>query len=92
MKRFEKGIKGVCLKLAGCLLLLLAAGQVFAAEFTMKVGYVVPESYPHHIAARDVLKPYIEKESGGRILVELYPNGQLGQDRQLLESLQLGAV
>lgn len=72
--------------------LLLFASGACCAEFSMKVGYVVPESYPHHIAARDVLKPYIEKESGGRILVELYPNGQLGQDRQLCESLQLGAV
>ena len=63
-----------------------------SAEFTMKVGYVVPESYPHHIAAAQVLKPHIEKESGGRIAVELYPNGQLGQDRQLCESLQLGAL
>jgi tripartite ATP-independent transporter DctP family solute receptor len=58
----------------------------------MKVGYVVPESYPHHIAAESILKPYIEKESGGRIEVELYPNGTLGQDRQLCESIQLGAI
>lgn len=67
-------------------------GIAGAAEFTMKVGYVVPESYPHHIAARDFLKTYIEKESGGRIEVELYPNGQLGGDRQLCESIQLGAL
>ena len=75
-----------------CCMLLVVAGGAWAAEFTMKVGYVVPESYPHHIAAAEVMKPYIEKESGGRIEVELYPNGQLGQDRQLCESLQLGAL
>ncbi|GHV38133.1 ABC transporter substrate-binding protein [Synergistales bacterium] len=72
--------------------LLGVAGGALSADFTMKVGYVVPESYPHHIAAATVLKPYIEKESGGRIEVELYPNGQLGQDRQLCESIQLGAI
>jgi tripartite ATP-independent transporter DctP family solute receptor len=77
---------------AVCFVFLSFAMSVSAAEFTMKVGYVVPESYPHHIAAERVLKPYIEKESGGRIEVELYPNGQLGQDRQLCESIQLGAI
>jgi tripartite ATP-independent transporter DctP family solute receptor len=90
MKRVMKKRLGagliVCLALCGL------AGSALGAEFTMKVGYVVPESYPHHIAAAEVLKPYIEKESGGRIAVELYPNGQLGQDRQLCESIQLGAV
>lgn len=73
-------------------LLVLSGSGVQAAEFTLKVGYVVPESYPHHIAAVDVLKPYIEKESGGKISVELYPNGQLGGDRQLCEAIQLGSV
>lgn len=75
-----------------CLVLLGTAGCAVSAEFVMKVGYVVPESYPHHIAAASVLKPYVEKESNGRISVELYPNGQLGQDRQLCESIQLGAL
>jgi len=75
-----------------CGAFLLAGSSGFAADFTLKVGYVVPESYPHHIAAVEVLKPYIEKESGGKIVVELYPNGQLGGDRQLCEAVQLGSV
>lgn len=76
-----------------CAMLVSGAAEAAGAEkFTMKLGYVVPESYPHHIAAAEAFKPYVEEASGGRIEVELYPNGQLGQDRQLCESLQLGAV
>ena len=75
-----------------CVFALFMAGTGFAAEFTMKVGHVVPESYPHHIAATEYLKPYIEKGSGGRIEVELYPNSQLGGDRQLCEAVQIGSL
>ena len=98
MRKFGEMASGKAVFLKGLLAIaalfgvMAAYGAAEAAEFTMKVGHVVPESYPHHIAAIEVLKPYIEKESGGRIEVEVYPNGQLGQDRQLCESLQLGAV
>ncbi len=85
----KKGL--LLLAFFGCLLVFFA-GQGEAADYTLKVGYVVPETYPHHIAARDVLKPYIEENSGGKIKVELYPAGQLGGDRQLCESIQLGTL
>ncbi len=85
-----KRTAGMIFLLGVCVLFVAGIGS--AAEFTLKVGYVVPESYPHHIAARDFLKPYIEKESGGRILVELYPSGQLGGDRQLCEAIQIGSL
>lgn len=85
-------IKTVLLAVLLSISFILSGSPVQAAEFTLKIGYVVPESYPHHIAAVDVLKPYIEKESGGKISVELYPNGQLGSDRQLCEAIQLGSI
>ncbi|TPE69732.1 TRAP transporter substrate-binding protein [Halalkalibacterium halodurans] len=34
----------------------------------------------------------IEDESGGSIQVEVYPNGQLGGDREVLEGVQLGSI
>lgn len=35
---------------------------------------------------------YMEEKSNGRIKVELYPNGQLGNDRELQESVQMGQL
>ncbi|NLM72075.1 MAG: TRAP transporter substrate-binding protein [Synergistaceae bacterium] len=84
--------KSVFTAIVVCVCVLFAAGAAFAAEFTMKVGHVVPESYPHHIAAVEYLKPYIEEQSDGRIEVELYPNSQLGGDRQLCEAVQIGSL
>lgn len=79
-----------------CVLVLLAvAGGAFAAakpEYVIKVGYILPETQSDHIVMRDVFKKDIEEKSGGRIAVELYPNAQLGGDRELIESVQLGTI
>jgi len=61
-------------------------------EYVMKVAYVVPEEQSTHICARDYFKKYIESKSAGRIEVELYPNGQLGGDRQAIESVSIGTI
>ena len=79
-----------------CVSILLAAGcAAFAAakpEYVIKVGYILPETQSDHIVMRDVFKKDIEEKSGGRIAVELYPNAQLGGDRELIESVQLGTI
>ena len=71
-----------------CVSILLAAGcAAFAAakpEYVIKVGYILPETQSDHIVMRDVFKKDIEEKSGGRIAVELYPNAQLGGDRELV--------
>ena len=41
---------------------------------------------------KDVFAKQIEEGSAGKIKVELYPNGQLGGDRELCEGVQLGAI
>lgn len=34
----------------------------------------------------------VKEESAGRISIQIYPNGQLGSEREVLEQLQIGAV
>ena len=79
--------------------ILFAAALVFAlalpamaADYTIKVGTIVSESHPDYICMKDVFKPYVEKNSNGKIKVELYPNSQLGGDREMSESVQLGTI
>ena len=69
------------------------AGMAFSApKYTIKVGTIVSETHPDYITLRDVFKKKIEANSKGAIKVELYPNGQLGSDREMIESLQLGTL
>ena len=74
---------------------LLVGGVVPAGAqdtYKIKVAYVVPETQSTHIAAKEVFKKYVEAQSKGKIQVELYPNGQLGGDRQAIEAVQLGTI
>ncbi|MDR3343669.1 MAG: TRAP transporter substrate-binding protein [Treponema sp.] len=39
-----------------------------------------------------VIKEYMEKNSNGRFQIDIYPNGQLGNDAQIVEAVQEGDV
>ncbi|NMH70494.1 DctP family TRAP transporter solute-binding subunit [Bacillus sp. RO3] len=60
--------------------------------YTIRIAHLVPEEQSSHVAA-ETFKEKVEKESDGRIKVELYPNGQLyGSDREAIEAVQLGNI
>lgn len=59
---------------------------------TIRVSHVLQENHPTHTTLVDVFKPEVEKNSDGRIKVELYPNAQLGSDRQAIEAVSLGTL
>lgn len=59
---------------------------------TIRIAYLVSEEQSSHLAAK-TFKEKLEKESDGRLKVELYPNGQLyASDREAIEAVQLGNV
>ena len=91
------GRSRILLGLCAVAMLFVAVGADVAdakskAEYVMKVAYVVPEDQSTHVCARDSFQKYVEAESQGRIQVELYPNAQLGGDRQAIESVMIGTV
>ena len=68
------------------------AGAAFAdAEYTIKVGYIGSESHPT-MQAMKTFGDNVAKGSEGKIKVELYPNAQLGGDRELCEGVQMGTI
>ncbi|MPW25568.1 DctP family TRAP transporter solute-binding subunit [Alkalibaculum sp. M08DMB] len=58
--------------------------------YTIRVAYVVAETHASHIVLQDIFKK--ELEATGKFNVELYPNGQLGGDRQAIEAVGLGSL
>jgi tripartite ATP-independent transporter DctP family solute receptor len=67
-------------------------GVSFAApEFVMKVGNVSASDGPYTLGMHE-LKRLVESYSNGRIEVQVYDNGQLGQERDLVEALGMGSV
>ncbi len=58
---------------------------------TIKLAHVVNEQDGFHIAAVK-FKELVEERTDGKLTVELYPNAQLGDERTLLEGMQIGTV
>ncbi|MEW6132182.1 MAG: TRAP transporter substrate-binding protein [Pseudomonadota bacterium] len=77
------------------LLALLAAFALLpvrAAEpLVIKFSHVLPPATPKGMAANK-FKELAERYTDGAIRVEVYPNGQLYQDRDEITALKLGAV
>lgn len=55
-------------------------------ELTIKISHVVAENTPKQAGAL-AMKEYIEKESGGKIKVQVYPNSQLFGDKDEYQNL-----
>jgi tripartite ATP-independent transporter DctP family solute receptor len=81
----------VCGVMALLCVSLFAAGQK-DKTYTIRVGTIVSETHPDVLALKEVFIPQIEQGSGGRIKVEIYPNGQLGGDREMAEAVQMGTL
>lgn len=86
MKRFVPAV------LAGAALALVAS-QGMAADFTLKISHAGPATMENDdYVGSTSLKEYIEKRSGGRIAVEIYPGNQLGNYQEVIEQINSGAL
>ena len=57
----------------------------------LKLGHVAPTDEPYHKAAEKFAE-LVNKNTGGEVQVQIFPNSLLGGQRELLEGLQLGSV
>ncbi len=83
--------KLVSILLAALLILGVFASCASAAEVTYKLGHMSPLDNNYNLLA-ERFKALVEEKSGGRIAIEIYPQAQLGYDRDLLEAMQFGTV
>jgi TRAP-type transport system periplasmic protein len=66
-------------------------GGSTSAEFTLKFGHLANEANTWHLAALK-FKELVEARSAGRIEVKVYPNSQIGEEMDLINSIQLGTA
>ena len=67
------------------------SSSVWASVQTIKVGHGAAETYHMH-QAWVKFKEVVEKESNNKLQVEIFPNGQVGGDRELIEAVEVGIV
>lgn len=71
-----------------------AAGEdAFAAlgDFTMMVGHAQPEGNPRYVSMEKFAQDVAAK-TNGHVTVELFGNGQLGTEKEMLEQVVAGTV
>ncbi|MGB9813904.1 MAG: TRAP transporter substrate-binding protein DctP [Thermovenabulum sp.] len=61
------------------------------AKFVLKLGHVANTNQPYHEAAVKFAE-MVKERTNGAVEIQIYPNSQLGGQRDLLEGLQLGTV
>lgn len=76
---------------------LALASTAFASDFTdmdpvtLRLAHVVNEQDGFHIAAVK-FQDLVAERTEGAVSIELYPNASLGDERTLLEGMQIGTV
>lgn len=88
MKRF-----GILLSTVACICIMGISGVVFAAEkqMVMKIGHSFPTNTSRH---ESLLKfqEIVKERTGGGVVVEIYPSGQLGKEMEMLEAVKMGTL
>ncbi|WP_298551493.1 TRAP transporter substrate-binding protein [uncultured Algibacter sp.] len=58
---------------------------------TLYLAHTLPQGHPVHKGILE-FKKALNKKSGGKMNVKVFPDGQLGSEREVLELLQIGSV
>ena len=82
--------KSHALAAVAALACLVSAVPAAAADFTMKIGTATINETQHQFIK--FYKDEVEKASGGRIEVQIYPASQLGPIPREIEGVQLGDI
>ncbi|MFD1360852.1 TRAP transporter substrate-binding protein [Lentibacillus salinarum] len=55
----------------------------------LQLGHIATETNPYHLLAEE-FKELVEERSNGRLKINIFPNAQLGEERELLEAMTFG--
>ena len=84
MKKFLLSIFTVVLVVANC-------GQAIAGPKVFRVSAGLPETNNEVIGLR-LMEKYVEEKTEGRYDVQIFPNNQLGDDKEAIEQMQQGII
>jgi len=73
------------------LVLCLLSCKENTANKTLYLAHSLPQTHPVHKGIVE-FKKALEKKSNGTLKIKIFPDGQLGSERETLELLQIGSV
>ncbi|MDC6387545.1 TRAP transporter substrate-binding protein [Maribacter sp. PR1] len=79
------------LTIGACTFLLLNACALESNTKVMYFAHSLPITHPVHRAILDMKESLVQK-SDGQLQIKVFPDGQLGTEREVLELLQIGSI
>lgn len=86
----KNGIAGMK-RIAATAVLATLPGALLAQDVTIRLAHVLPETHNWHRAAEGFSAEVAEK-TDGRVSIEIFPSGQLGSEKEVVEGLQFGST
>lgn len=74
-----------------CLVFALASCKEESTNKVLYLAHNLPQTHPVHKGILEFQK-VLENNSGGALKARVFPDGQLGSEREVLELLQIGSV
>ena len=69
----------------------LAAAPVFAAKYNFKLAHVITAGTPIDVGAKKFAE-LVKERTKGQVEIKVFPAGQLGGERAIIEGVQLGTI
>ncbi|MBP1933368.1 TRAP transporter substrate-binding protein [Ammoniphilus resinae] len=70
-----------------------SGGSSSIEEVTIAVAHATPDSETsHYHAFATKFKELVEKNTDGKVKIEIHPNGELGGEREAVEAVQIGTL
>ena len=74
-----------------CLILMLVSCKKESNNKVLYLAHNLPQTHPVHKGILE-FQQALEVNSNGTLKVKIFPDGQLGSEREVLELLQIGSV
>jgi tripartite ATP-independent transporter DctP family solute receptor len=68
-----------------------AQGVEDGEVFTLQAGHSLPSDHPYELAFLEMAEN-VEERTNGQVIIETFPDSQIGAERELTEGLTLGTV
>jgi len=73
------------------MVLTLIGLPAVAADFTIRAGHGAQTGHPTHFGLLQLAK-MVQERSNGKLEIKVFPDRQLGEEREMVEGLQFGTV
>ena len=80
-----------CLLMIGLFMIFSSTGFAATAKYNWKLASVLPDSHPVH-RALVYFAEQVGEQTKGEVKITVYPAGQLGQEKDYIEGVKVGAI